>query len=149
MDATLATTFTIPAEGGKANSSASKRQSQLCQWKATILRALSFLHGLLVYSSLPSFPLPLQKSLSLLCLGRIAYGFAIAYLSCIDIFCLFLSPSVFTYPENGTDDLSHQAKNINHQVFITMSTVKKPILPEKNMGLFRNGRICQCRTSKQ
>lgn len=30
----------------------------------------------------------------------------------------FLSPSVFTYPENGTDDFRDQAKNLNHQVFM-------------------------------
>lgn len=33
-------------------------------------------------------------------------------------FLLPLVSSVFTYPENGTDDLRDQAKNLNHQVFM-------------------------------
>lgn len=37
--------------------------------------------------------------------------------------CCFLSPTVFTYPENGTDDFRDQAKNLHHQVFMAALTL--------------------------
>nr|XP_055177693.1 SH3 and cysteine-rich domain-containing protein isoform X4 [Nyctereutes procyonoides] len=43
------------------------------------------------------------------------------------------SNSVFTYPENGTDDLSHQAKNINHQGSLS----KEPLQMNTYVALYK------------